>query len=239
MLLAQKYLFKLLLVVSLQLPSALWENCAAEDYRTAFTFDYTWAVNFVRTNKTMFDSVSSQYKTNPAAIAAVVFPELIRFSMVRNYFETSALNLLYVKYGSMEVDFSIGYFQIKPSFAEKLEDSIRCDTILRTKYSSLWNYATATPRQERVNRLNSLEWSLIYLNAYFDWMVTRIPAELTKDQKIKLRYIATAYNCGFTLPAETIQRWMERKTFPYGPRSDARQYNYSSISLYYFEKATR
>lgn len=216
---------------------AYTQVCKAQiNYRDVFTFDYTWAMDFIRSNRSIFDSVCGYYHNDADVIAAIVFPELIRYNMVRNYFETAALNTLYVRYGSTEVDFSVGYFQIKPSFAERLEQAVEADTVIAFKYPGIALRSGPEARQERVNRLNDLGGALVYLNAFCDLMETRISPEWTKTPEGTLRYLATAYNSGFDLHSRYIAEWMRRSVFPYGTRSDARQYNYAEISLHYYQQ---
>jgi len=76
--------------------------------------------------------------------------------------ETEALNILYTKFGSESVDFSIGDLQIKPSFAEKIEQHIKIDTNLIKKYSKLiiFKADSIKIREERVKRLESLPWQI-------------------------------------------------------------------------------
>lgn len=59
--------------------------------------------------------------TEGSEALAIVSPELIRWTAFKDFFETTALELLYVKKGKTYADFSIGHFQIKPSFVEQLE----------------------------------------------------------------------------------------------------------------------
>jgi len=54
-------------------------------------------------------------------VLSIVFPELIRFNAIQDKIETFALQSLYVKYGKDYANFSVGPFQVKPSFAESLE----------------------------------------------------------------------------------------------------------------------
>ena len=58
------------------------------------------------------DIVKMQEKT------AIFFPELIRYSFIRDLLETTALEYLYIENGKNYADFSIGRMQMKPSFIE-------------------------------------------------------------------------------------------------------------------------
>ena len=52
---------------------------------------------------------------------AVVFPELVRYSALMDFMETTAVKALYQQKGVKGADFSIGRFQMKPSFVADLE----------------------------------------------------------------------------------------------------------------------
>ena len=52
---------------------------------------------------------------------AVVFPEIVRYSDLEDLIQIRALKVLYVQYGRKYADFSVGHFQMKPSFIEQLE----------------------------------------------------------------------------------------------------------------------
>ena len=56
---------------------------------------------------------------------AVVFPELIRYSALRDKIEITLLKSLYIYKGDDYADFSIGQFQMKPSFAELIHKNVQ------------------------------------------------------------------------------------------------------------------
>ena len=57
-------------------------------------------------------------------VTAIVYPELLRYNYIQDFIETSGLELIYMRYGAKTADFSIGHFQMKPSFAEHIEKYI-------------------------------------------------------------------------------------------------------------------
>jgi hypothetical protein len=72
--------------------------------------NYESAVNFLRHNRIQFnDFFPLPYDSQMAS--AIVFPELIRYSYLRDVIEITALKALYVQYGSGYSDFSIGPFR--------------------------------------------------------------------------------------------------------------------------------
>ena len=66
------------------------------------------------------DSVSEQVQSTCADfIYSIVAPEITQYSFIRNTLESYTLNVLYVQYGRAYADYSIGFFQMKPSFIEE------------------------------------------------------------------------------------------------------------------------
>ena len=66
----------------------------------------------------------------PVAIS-IIFPEIVRYSALRDKVEISLLKTLYVNLGEDYADFSIGQFQMKPSFAEAIRR--KADSVLGRK----------------------------------------------------------------------------------------------------------
>ncbi len=86
------------------------------NYKAHYSEDYENAVQFLKDNKNIFNKASRTYGIEEKALKAVVFPELMRYNLLQNLIETEALELLYIQAGSKQIDFSIGNFQMKPSF---------------------------------------------------------------------------------------------------------------------------
>ena len=63
-----------------------------------------------------FIEVCKKYDSDKNLLAAVIFPELVRYSSFRDLLETGVLEALYIEKGSDVANFSIGKFQMKPSF---------------------------------------------------------------------------------------------------------------------------
>ena len=74
-------------------------------------------------------------------LTPVVLPEVARFNGFSNFFETAALEAFYVEDGSGVVDFSIGPFQMKPSFAERVEHRVAAQPSLRQRFPKLASFA--------------------------------------------------------------------------------------------------
>jgi hypothetical protein len=169
-------------------------------------------------------------------LSSIVFPELLRYSMISDLLETSALEYLYLSGGSGAADFSIGRFQMKPSFAEQIETEIeRCDTLKR-KYTPLIACRAAgelRQRTQRLQRLKSASGQMLYLNAFVDVVAGKFKGLQFKDPEDSLRFYASAYNGGFCRPAQQIRTTAGQCLFPYGAGYEGTQYAYSDVSVYF------
>lgn len=185
----------------------------------------------------ILDSLSNA-GMSPALIMSVVFPEMIRYSMFRDFFETKAIELLYVNDGKESADFSIGCFQMKPSFIEMLETEIEQNIILRKKFTGLYTYSSDLRsvneiRYQRVQRLKSIEWQLYYLKA-FCILISMQFDEFQIDNENKLPYMSLVYNYGLNTDINQISGYLKKKTFPYGP-GHHNPFSYAEVSQYFFD----
>ena len=183
---------------------------------------------------------AKKYSTDSNIISAIIYPELIRYSMFRDFFETTVLEYFYVEQGSKAANFSVGMFQIKPSFVEQLEAEVLNNrTINKYKFITEFKSIEQTEiRKERLSRLKSTKWQLMYLNCFYSLMETKYPTSYFVDNADKVKFYATAYNHGFNCTANEIREWEQKKTFPNGLGSDKQNYCYAEISLYFFNKLT-
>ena len=174
-------------------------------------------------------------------MTAIVFPELIRYSTFQNFFETKALECIYVQQGSAVVDFSIGYFQMKPSFAEALESALMKDEHLKKQFERLLipiSYTASQQRKIRLKRLKELSWQLDYLCCFY--AITKHKFEITLaslSRQKQLEFLATAYNTGFHKSSTSIERAMNRASYPYGSKyPEDQQYIYAAVAWDYYQQ---
>lgn len=208
-----------------------------KDYTDIFDSDYTWAVKFIKKNRKLFIQKSSEYMVDTAVITSVIFPEILRYSIFKNYFETKGLELIYTKYGKKYADFSIGYFQMKPSFVEALEKYVHKTDGLSEKFDHIpkFNFTKEQKiRSERIKRLKSFEWQMDYLHCFYIITSGLHADQQWENKNEKIKFFATAYNHGFYKDTEEIKKWIDVPVFPYGANSKSRQYIYSDISCYFF-----
>jgi len=208
------------------------------DYSKIFKSDYDEAIEFMESNEAIFESVCSKFGNPPSIISSIVFPEAIRCSIVRDYLEKTTLELVYVNTGL--ADFSIGSFQIKPSFAERIEfyaaqENLTLETNVRTWFLYDSGLEEHEIRKERLNRLKDTGSQLNYINFFFCLLTDRFPELESIDIEYLIRFVSTAYNYDFEASKESIIENMDGKFFPWGIYNDKEKFNYSDISWFYYE----
>ena len=211
------------------------------DYEKVFSSDYESAVNRIETLKPFIHKECHFFHTDPAIASAVVFPELIRASILRDRIESFGLSMLYVNNGNIYADFSSGIFQMKPSFLEAIEQRTLCDK----RYSDFITIFSYPPglsekeqRRERIERIASNEWQCRYLAFFMYVVINEFPVEkMSKTDRVL--FISTAYNSGFLKKYEDIERAVKTEMFPYGRGVPFRQYAYSEVALWYYIHASR
>jgi hypothetical protein len=179
---------------------------------------------------------SARFRTDSLIIGAVVFPEMIRYSIYRDFMETNTMELFYVEGGSRISDFSIGFFQIKPSFVELLEQEAKMTKGLQ-KYKFITEYKSSDEkgiRKERLGRLKTNRWQLYYMNCFYSLLEIKFRNVKFKDSSEKVRFYATCYNHGFNCSKEEIEKWVDIKTFPNGYNSTQKNYCYADVSLLFY-----
>lgn len=205
------------------------------DYRAVFSDDYKRAYEFISRNSDLIIEYSDSLNNDPEIIIPVLFPEAIRYSIISNFLETKSLELAYVYSGS--ADFSIGYFQMKPSFIENLEKTIIRHPGILSKYDSLIfsdNFSLQDIRRKRIERLKSLEYQIVYANCMFEVLKIMYPEVFTYDKAYQIKFISTAFNHGFLAGRKEILEYTTKAFFPFNGKNKTEKYVYNEISLYFY-----
>ena len=168
------------------------------------------------------------------AVLSVGGPELLRYSMVSDFLETGVLELSYAEFGMDYADFSIGKFQMKPSFVEQLETLLCVNPQLHIQYPKLVTYPAGNEqviRAERMRRINSPDYQYMILEAFYDYCRVRYCNYLDdKEPEEIVQFVGTAYNMGFEYSVREILQYQSAKNFPFGSKYRGDQYAYSSVS---------
>jgi hypothetical protein len=199
------------------------------DYKKVFGKDYTWAVNLLIQNDALINQYASAYGLPAKELKAIVFPELIRYNSVFDALEVESLKYLYVSEGKHYANFSVGYFQMKPSFAEMVEQDaqkIQVDVWMRNAGWKEILGDTETARRERVRRLCTTADQVLYLCMFYKICAARFSNIKFDTPTDRVKFFATCYNAGYHRSYEKLLSFQSQNNFL--------NYNYSSISAYYF-----
>ena len=203
-----------------------------------FSDEQAEGLRFLEKRKTKIEKVLEQYDgLNPSTVLASVAPELMRYHLFQNFIETKVLEKWYVEYGADQADFSIGYFQMKPSFIEKLEDHLKEISTSDCIGLNHFNYPIKTPsaiRKERLERLKDFQWQLHYACLFYIISEHCFGELAFKNKAERVQFYATAYNFGFEKSIEKIYSWESTKAFPYGKKFKFEQAAYGELATQFY-----
>lgn len=165
-------------------------------------------------------------------LLAVVAPELMRYHMLANTAETLSLEMLYVNFGHQYADFSVGYFQMKPAFAESLE-KFALSRGLPASVTATDTANTRPNREKRLERLSTLQGQVDYLALFYRTMMHRFPYWQYLSEHEQVRKLATAYNAGWQLSNKQLQHFATRRFFTVS-FWETTSYNYSQVAIHFF-----
>jgi hypothetical protein len=174
-------------------------------------------------------------------VVSIVFPELIRYSALRNQIEITLLKTLYVYKGPAYADFSVGVFQMKPSFAEKVREEVNAsgDRSLMAFFPGE-EFLPGEPdsRRRLISELETPCSQFRYLLAFYILCEKKFNLTETVEIPDKIRLYAAAYNCGFFNSEEYIRAKMDEKSFTLALTKRGPFYSYSDIAAFYYETST-
>lgn len=202
------------------------------DYRQEFGESYSEAMSYLLENTWMMDTIA-RHGRDPAFVLAIVFPELIRYAQLRDRIEMLALSTLYVQYGDKYADFSVGRFQMKPSFARQIEED--CPEVFR-KRLGIAGQDPVSDRRERLDRLRKPESQLRYLLCFCEIMDQRFKEYIWPHEEARLQVYATAYHFGYNKDIEDITKAVSQHWYHLSPGIAQRKYPYPEVSLYLFRR---
>ncbi len=224
---AKRYL-RLALAATVVLCAAASYSCRdrfEREYRKEFpvAVEYFTLSGFASVTDTM------QLSHAPEFVYSIVAPEVIIYTRFKDQFETHLTAILYISRGAEYGDFSVGRFQMKPSFAESVELHIRRNPDLwrRYGYCVVRRPDERAEREERMRRLMSDEWQIRYLAVVTEIIRSRFPGIEFGSAEEELAFYATAYNGGFLNSENYIRSRTGLKLFP---RFSKKKYNYASVS---------
>lgn len=195
-----------------------------------YRLEINQAVSLLKKQKQIIDLELN--KNERANILSIAFPEIIRYNSFSDYIETSTNRILYINKGKKASDFSTGYFQMKPSFIEDLENYVSNTESLQQYRSILIQKKTdKEKRKERIDRLENFQWQLRYLKVFWHALEYKYKHIKFKNENEKIRLYATAYNYGFTKPEKEIIKYQSIKVFPFGERINTEKFAFADFSI--------
>jgi len=228
---------KILIVVLLLFISGGYLFSQSLNYSEIFGNDWNKAELFVSQNRGLIESKFRKFDVSYPVAMAVIFPELVRYSALRDKIEITLLKALYINLGEEYANFSVGHLQMKPSFADKIrqdageieEKKINRMFRFKSDYGDKLKY-----RQSIVSDLENFETQLNYLVAFIKICESKFDLKVM-DEDYKVRFLATAYNYGFWFGADQIERMDGEKYFR-TTILKTESYSYSDVSLFWYQK---
>jgi hypothetical protein len=211
----------------------------AEDYSVLFGRKYAEAERFLRDNAWIAGALAlSDVETRIAL--ATVFPEVLRFSVLVDKIQVRGLKVLYVQSGRRYADFSIGRFQMKPSFAETVERDynrlVRPEEKKAAGISAFETGETSELRRGRILRLDDDAWQVKYLRIFMMVMARLYAKTAFAGIEDRVRFYAAAYNRGYTAGERPIRAAAAEKRFHVALLFPSATYSYSEIALDFFRR---
>lgn len=161
---------------------------------------------------------------------SIVAPEVAMYKKFMDVFETKTAELFYTNWGSDYANFSLGIFQMKPAFAEKIESEY-INKFPKGRFKDSLKYidtGLVEIRSKRIERLKSSVFQQIYLICFYDLLEIKYKNQITSLED-KISFYAAAYNYGIDAPENEIKKWQSKISFP--GRGEPALISYSDLSL--------
>ena len=207
------------------------------DYPEIFGDDWKKAVLFERENRSWMEPILSRNHISYPLAVAVIFPELVRYSALRDKMEITLLKALYINLGNDYANFSIGQFQMKPSFAELVRE--QANSVLNrrsgisfkrsSEYDNINDY-----RKSIVKDLEDTKTEFSYLVAFMKICEKNFRTN-HMDEISGLKFLATAYNFGINKNSEEIEKMTDKKFFN-TKLFKTENYSYADVSIFWYKQ---
>ena len=224
-------------LILLEILSSIAAWSQAINYQEVFGDDWKKAQAFERDNRSWMEPLLVKNHISYQLAIAIVFPELVRYSALRDKMEIALLKTLYVNLGEDYANFSIGQFQMKPSFAEKIREQSpnvpghRSGITFKSRadYDDIKDF-----RKQIVTDLEDPKIQFNYLIAFLKLCEKKYKTN-RKDEVARLKFLATAYNYGFDKSASQIESMTDKKFFN-TKLFKTENYSYADVSLFWYEQ---
>jgi hypothetical protein len=207
------------------------------DFGTTFGTKATKATKRLQNLNEGFTLCSKLCKETPLFLQALVFPEVMRYNTLKDGIETESLRTLYVQFGEEYANFSIGLFQMKPSFAMQVEEKAKqllSDSIYKELQLTYEEEDAAAIREKRVDRLDDRDWQMIYLTAFICICKEVYHYKTFSTNIEKLQWFATVYNAGFDKTDSYLSKKIKEENFYLAQGMPDKKFKYAAIVSWYF-----
>jgi hypothetical protein len=207
------------------------------NYSEVFGDDWIKATSYEKENRNWMEPVLSRYHISYPLAIAVIFPELVRYSALRDKMEITLLKALYINLGNEYADFSIGRFQMKPSFAEIIlgevssqnADLSGLDLKGKSDFTEIKEF-----RKSIVSDLEEPKTQLNYLIAFVKICEKKYSLRRKNDTQ-KLKILATAYNFGIDKSDDHIYSMTDKKFFN-TKLYKTESYSYAAVAQFWYNE---
>lgn len=207
------------------------------NYPEIFGDDWKKALLFESENRSWMQPVLEKNHISYPIAIAVIFPELVRYSALRDKMEITLLKTLYINLGDDYANFSIGQFQMKPSFAMMVRE--QANSVLNRR--SGINFKTLSDYENIKDYRKSIVKDLEDPKSEFNYLVAFIKIcgknfrTNRMDEISGLKFLATAYNFGISKNSAEIEKMIDRKFFN-TKLFKTENYSYADISLFWYKQ---
>ena len=207
------------------------------NYRELFGDDWKKASDFEKENRVWMEPLISKYDISYPLAISIIFPELVRYSALRDKMEIALLKTLYVNLGEDYANFSIGVFQMKPSFAESIREQTPAvgSQIPGIVFAQISEFDDIIPfRKSIIKDLEDPKTEIYYLVAFIKICKMKFESQ-NGDEFSQIRFLATAYNYGINKTAVEIQNMSSKKYFN-TKLFKTENYSYSDVSVFWYKE---
>jgi hypothetical protein len=218
-----------------------------QDVEPALSQAWAEASQYADSRKEAWNEIWTAFDVPADVAEAIVFPEMLRYSIWQDQLETSAVKGTYVSLGSQGFDFSIGRFQMKPSFVERLERRWMKSAFPSQFEAYFDTDNTRMARRVRLIRIEDEIWQCVYVAMFIKLTYLDYQGLLDLPIKEQVRLVATAYNHGAISNTSgggsiaILRQWANKRFFHLDllPTKDVQRYVYADLAIQRFEEVKK
>lgn len=225
--------------------SGCFFNCRAQEiisYPEIFGSHWKEANQFVQSNEIWMQHQCKTWHVDYPLAVSVVFPELVRYSALRDKMEITLLKTLYTHFGSEYSDFSVGVFQMKPSCAEEVLSGVSSFDLPKVSSHFIREHQGLNEKATRaaiVRELENPRSQFRYVLAMITLLEKRFAGRQWEDEKEKVRFFAAAYHGGFNNSETWIFRQTKTPSFHTGLVKPSVGYSYAEVAVFFYSETKR